>query len=109
MVPALEALYKFRLRGLLSVAASVLFAGMLCISLVKDAVDYFFIPLLLFTGYFWIGMTSLGRHSYVLAKRAIGKEATVFEFLGTQLSFILFPLLYFRLKKEVEAFRANKK
>lgn len=62
------------------------------------------LPLLfatLLAGFAWIGATSVSRHAFVNAKRSIGKEATVAEFLLTQLAVPFFPILYQRLAREI--------
>ena len=82
---------------------------MLFVALSSEMVHFIFIFLLLLSGFLWIGLTSISRHLYILVKRAIGKEATVTEFLGTQLGVLFFPGMYLRLKKEVDEYRQKNK
>jgi hypothetical protein len=58
---------------------------------------------MLLSGFLWIGATSVSRHVFVMLKKYIGKETSVLEFLSTQFIVLLFPFLYFKLKREVRA------
>jgi hypothetical protein len=95
--------------GIASLLSFILFISALFIALSSGMVHFLFIFLLLLSGFLWIGLTSISRHAYILVKRAIGKEATVTEFLGTQLGILFFPAMYFRLKKEVDEYRQKRK
>ena len=78
---------------------------MLLFVLFSEMVNYLFLFLLLFTGFLWIGVTSISRHVFVLLKRHIEKDISVLEFLSTQFIVLLFPFFYMKLRKEVRIYR----
>ncbi|GAB4482556.1 MAG: hypothetical protein OHK006_01280 [Thermodesulfovibrionales bacterium] len=100
---ALHRLREYRIWGGAASALFLLFIGLGLVNVLKTTLA---LPLLfsaLLAGFGWIGATSLSRHAFVNAKRSIGKEATVAEFLMTELAVPFFPLLYMKLGREVRS------
>jgi hypothetical protein len=62
----------------------------------------------LIMGFFWIGATSVCRHSFILLKNYLGCRVSVVEFLSTQFVVFLFPFAYRKVKREADAFRRRR-
>lgn len=63
---------------------------------------------LLLSGFLWMGLTSLSRHALIKLKRYIRVDVGTVEFLSTQIVFVHFPLMYGKIKKEVESYVSGK-
>ena len=100
-------LAHYRLLALLTIF-SFLFSAFIMITGMRAESTH---PLIFFAIFlsaaFWIGMTALCRHSYVVLKTAMGKQIGLLEFLSTNLVVLIFPLVYGKLKKEVASFKAG--
>jgi hypothetical protein len=100
-------LAQYRRRALITIFSFVLSAVLMILGFRAESTH----PLILFAIFlsaaFWIGMTALCRHSYVILKTAMWKRIGLLEFLSTNLVVVLFPLVYSKLKKEVSFFKAE--
>lgn len=87
--------------------ATVVFFGLFLLSVISaissTGLNRIMLVVPLFSGFLWIGTTSLSRHSLIQLKQCIGKEVGLFEFVSTQFVFVLFPFTYRELKKEVSS------
>ena len=99
-------LAQYRLRALIVIFSFVLSAFLMITGIRMESTH----PLSFFTIFlsaaFWIGMTALCRHSYVMLKTAMGKRIGLLEFLSTNLVVLIFPVVYRKLKNEVTSFKA---
>lgn len=91
--------------GIASICAFLVFVVLLLLAIALERADILLYLLLLLAGFLWIGVTSISRHLFVLLKKLIGKEISVFEFLSTQFIVLLFPFFYLKLRKEIRAYR----
>jgi hypothetical protein len=91
--------------GIVSICAFIVFIMLFSYAVVLETSNIILYFLLLLAGFFWIGVTSISRHIFVMLKRLIGREISIFEFLSTQFIVLLFPLFYMKLKKEIRIFR----
>lgn len=94
--------------GIVSICAFIFFVVLLSYALVLEEANIFVYFLLLLTGFFWIGVTSVSRHIFVLLKRLIGEKISVFEFLSTQFIVLLFPFFYLKLRKQMRLYKEKK-
>lgn len=97
-------LYVYRLWGLSAVAFFGLFLLSMYVLSSSAGLNRAMLITPLFSGFLWIGSTSLSRHSLVQLKQCIGKEVGLLEFVSTQFVFVLFPFTYRELKKEVSLY-----
>jgi len=94
-----------RLWAYTAMAACFAFASLLFFGIRREG-THLFIPLsILLSGFLWIGTTALYRHSYVVLKTYIGKRVGTLEFLSTNLVVILFPITYWKIRREVGLFK----
>ena len=93
--------------GLIAISAFLLFVFLVTSFLAADQAGLLYLFCILMSGFLWIGATSLSRHSLVRLKEFIGKKVGIFEFISTQLVFLLFPFQYVRLRKEVAEFKGK--
>ncbi|MDA8104831.1 MAG: hypothetical protein M0Z71_05570 [Nitrospiraceae bacterium] len=98
----LLAVYRFW--GAAAMASFTAFLFLLAAVLRTPAVNYTLLVMNLFSGFLWLGTTSISRHSLIRLKDTIGKKVGLLEFLSTQFVFILFPYSYRKVKKEVELY-----
>jgi hypothetical protein len=97
-------LSSYLLWGTVSVSVFIVFVVLLSLAFVQEKTNMVLYFIMLFSGFLWIGTTSISRHVFVLLKRYIGKEISVLEFLSTQFIVLLFPFFYLKLRKEVQAY-----
>ena len=96
-------LSSYLLWGMVSVSGFIVFVVLLLLAVAQEKTDMVLYFIVLLSGFLWIGATSISRHVFVMLKRYIGKEISVLEFLSTQFIVLLFPFLYMKLRKEVQA------
>ncbi|MDA8082090.1 MAG: hypothetical protein M0024_00360 [Nitrospiraceae bacterium] len=101
-------LKAYWLWGLAATVAFVLFLAMLAFYYSSDYDSVLFLFVILLAGFLWIGATSYSRHSYIRLKEYMGARVSLTEFISTQIIVLLLPFSYFRLKKEIEAFRIKR-
>jgi uncharacterized membrane protein len=97
-------LSAYLLWGMVSVFLFIVFVLLLLVAVAQETTDMVLYFIMLLSGFLWIGATSVSRHVFVMLKRYIGKEISVLEFLSTQFIVLLFPVLYIKLRKEVQAY-----
>jgi len=97
-------LSAYLLWGMVSVFLFIVFVLLLLVAVAQETTDMVLYFIMLLSGFLWIGATSVSRHVFVMLKRYIGKEISVLEFLSTQFIVMLFPVLYIKLRKEVQAY-----
>ncbi len=98
----LLALYRFW--GSTAMISFALFLALLAAALRAAQVSYALLAADLCAGFLWIGATSLSRHSLIMLKDSIRERVGLLEFLSTQFAFLLFPLTYLKVKKEVQRY-----
>lgn len=96
-------LSAYRFWGLATLAFFGLFLLSVFTALSSTGLNRVMLVAPLFSGFLWIGTTSLSRHSLIQLKRCMGKEVGLLEFVSTQFVFVLFPFTYRELKKEVSS------
>jgi len=101
-------LSSYLLWGIISISSFIAFVSLLLVTLVLEKTDMILYFVMLLTGFFWIGVTSISRHVFVMLKRYIGKDLSILEFLSTQFIMLLFPFLYMKLKKEIRIYKEKK-
>jgi hypothetical protein len=99
----LIALYRFW--GIMAGGAFVVFVSLLVLVYRAEKFSVVMLFVALVAGFFWIGATSLCRHSFILLKNYLGCRVNVVEFLSTQFVVFLFPFAYRKIRKEADAFR----
>jgi hypothetical protein len=98
-------LEAYRLWAYITLSSCVVFALLLTLG-IRSEKTHPFVPLaILLSGFLWIGTSAFCRHSYVALRAYIGKRVGTLEFLSTNLVVILFPVTYWKIKKEVELFK----
>ena len=98
-------LTSYLLWGIVSICAFIVFIVLLSYAVVLEKSNIILYFLLLLAGFFWIGVTSISRHIFVMLKRLIGRKISIIEFLSTQFIVLLFPFFYMKLRKEIRIYR----
>ena len=98
----------YRIGAIAATCSFVIFAAFLTAVVLVQRMHFFMLLLLLLSGFLWIGMTSICRHSFILLKRHIGVEVGQLEFLSTQFVFLHSPIRYRKVRKEVEIYKEKK-
>ncbi|RPI37508.1 MAG: hypothetical protein EHM54_03000 [Nitrospiraceae bacterium] len=100
-------LSAYLLWGIVSICTFIIFVALLWVAVALETTGIILYFVLLLAGFLWIGVTSISRHVFVMLKRHLGKDISVFEFLSTQFIVLLFPFFYMKLKKEVSLFKGE--
>jgi hypothetical protein len=105
--PAGRLLSYYLFWGTLSIVLFLIFIGLMLFLVKHERATMIHFFLALFSGFLWIGVTSISRHAFVLLNKFIGRTISIPEFLSTQFIVLLFPIFYIRLKKEVHEYEAK--
>ena len=100
-------LVQYRLCAFMAIFSFILFIFLMIVGIRSESAHPFIPFAIYLSAMFWIGMTALCRHSYVVLKTAMGKRIGIGEFLSTNLVVILFPFVYRKIKKELELFKTR--
>ncbi len=100
-------LIVFFLWGLAAIGAFLLLIFLVTVFYYTEINELFFLFGILISGFLLIGATSMSRHALVRAKQFTENKISLPEFISTQLVVIFFPYHYFRLKKEVSAYKKS--
>jgi hypothetical protein len=98
----------YLLWGIVSICTFIIFVVLLLVAVVFEKTSLTLYFMVLLAGFLWIGVTSISRHVFVMLKRHLEKDISVFEFLSTQFIVLLFPFFYMKLKKEISLFKGKK-
>jgi hypothetical protein len=101
-------LAQYRRRALITIFSFAFSALLLIMGIRAESTHPLIFFVIFLSAAFWIGMTALCRHSYVVLKTAMWKRIGLLEFLSTNLVVVLFPLVYRNLKKEVASFKTDR-
>ena len=97
-------LSRYRLWGVVSTLALMIFAIVLIAVLSSDLLGIGHFLLLLWTGISWLGATALCRHSYVALMQHMGVKVALKDFLSIQLIAIVFPFHYGKTRRTVREY-----
>ena len=72
--------------GIVSICAFIVFIALFSYAIVLEESNIILYFLMLFAGFFWIGVTSISRHIFVMLKRLIGRKINIFSAFAEVLS-----------------------
>lgn len=100
-------LATYRLWSFAAIGSFIILVLLFITATLTPKINFLMLLGILLSGFLWIGTTSISRHSFVLLKRYIGREAeiSILEFMSTQLVVFLFPFAYKKVRKEVDLYR----